>query len=193
VTDPAAAAPGRRRPGRRPLIIGGSIIAALVIAGAVVVAVAQRGPGPGPLSVGYVSSAGIVPAAGRAVIVIPVGAPAATTAVIDKVSIHGGGGYRAPAQLSVVGVTGHACAGLWHPVTGPGSFTQRCAPGGTVPLIGQAVPRHPAAASIDIGIVVGPPGQAGCWGIGRVSVRYHVGRTHFAIVTTESLSGCLGQ
>jgi hypothetical protein len=198
VTDPAAPRRRWRRPGRRALIAGGSILAALIIAGAVVLSLSQRGPGPGPLSVGFVSSSGIVPAGGRAMIVIPVGAAPPVTAVIDAVSIHGGGGYRAPKQLGVVGVTSPACAGLWHPVAGPGGFTQRCAPAGTVPLIGRAVPRHPAATGagstgIDIGIEVGPPGKTGCWGIGRVAVRYHVGDTHYTVVTPESLSGCLGQ
>jgi hypothetical protein len=172
---------------------GSILVAAALIAGIVTLASRRSGRGPGPLSVGYVSSAGLVSPVSPAMIVIPVGAAPSTAAVIDAVSIHGGGGYRAPRQLRVVGVPGRACVGIWHPVTGPGSFTARCAPGGTVALLHQPVPRHPAAAAIDIGIEVGPPGQAGCWGIGRVSVRYHVGDRSYTSGVTESLSGCTSQ
>ena len=189
VTDPGH----RRRPGRRALLLAGAIIAAVLIAAAASVAIGRSGPGPGPLSVGYVSSAGLVAPDAPAMIVIPVGAPPSTAAVIDAVIIRGGNGYRAPRQLRVVGVPGRACAGLWHPVTGPGSFTARCAPGGTVALLHRLIPRHPAAAAIDIGIEVGPPGPGGCWGIGRVAVRYHVGPRRYTAGTAESLSGCTSQ
>jgi hypothetical protein len=191
VTDPEV--PGRKH-GRRALaIMAAAALLAVLVAGAVVLVVHRAGQGPGPLSVGYVSSAGLVSPGAPAMIVIPVGAAPSAGAVIDAVSIHGGGGYRAPAQLRVVGVPGRACAGIWHPVTGPGSFTARCAPGGTVALLGRPVPRSPAATAIDIGIEVGPPGKAGCWGIGRVAVRYHVGDRSYTSAITESLSGCTSQ
>jgi hypothetical protein len=124
-------------------------------------------------------------------IVIPVGTAASTTAVIDAVGIRGGGGYHAPREIRVVGITGQSCRGIWR--TGPGGFAARCAPGGTVPLLHRAVPRHPAAATIDIGIEVGPPGASGCWGVGRVSVHYHVGHRHYVNAAVESLSGCKSQ
>ena len=191
MTDPEA---GGRPPRRRALAAGaGAALLAVLIAGAVILAGHGADRTSGPLSVGYVSSAGLVSPVAPAMIVIPVGAAPSADAVIDAVSIHGGGGYRAPSQLRVVGVPGRACVGIWHPVTGPGSFTARCAPGGTVALRHQLVPRVPAATAVDIGIEVGPPGKAGCWGIGRVTVRYHVGSRSYRTGITESLSGCISQ
>lgn len=203
MTDPeatgspeAAASPEpRRKPGRwrRAAISGGALALAVFIAGAAFLALGPVGLGPGPLAVGFVSSSGVVPPDDSTMIVIPVGAAASTTAVIDAVGIRGGGGDHAPREIRVVGLTGRACLGIWFPVTGAGGFTARCAPGGTVPVLGRAVPRHPAAATIDIGIEVGPPGASGCWGIGRVSVHYHVGRRHYVNAAAESLSGCKSQ
>ena len=194
MTDPETAdsAGPRRKPGRwqRAGIGGAAAVLALIAAGAGFLAFGPDGMGPGPLSVGYVASSGIVPPDDSTMIVIPVGAAAATTAVIDAVGIRGGGGYHAPAELRVVGITGQGCRGIWFPVTGAGGFAGRCAPGGTVPLLHRAVPRHPAAATIDIGIEVGPPGKAGCWGVSRVSVHYHVGHRHYVNAAAESLSGC---
>jgi hypothetical protein len=194
MTDPeTAAAPGRwPRLGRwqRAALGGAAAIVAALAAGAGSLVFGPLGQGPGPLSVGYVASSGIVPPDASTMIVIPVGAAAATTAVIDAVGIRGGGGYHAPAELRVVGITGQACRGIWFPVTGPGGFAARCAPGGTMPLLHRAVPGHPAAATIDIGIEVGPPGKAGCWGVSRVSVHYHVGHRHYVNAASESLSGC---
>jgi hypothetical protein len=187
-----AAAPGPRRKlsrRARAAVIGGAAAAAAVIAaGAGFLAFGPVGRGPGPLSVGFVSSSGIVPPDDSTMIIVPVGAAASTTAVIDAVGIRGGGGYHAPREIRVVGITGQACRGIW--LTGPGRFTARCAPGGTVPLLHRAVPRSLAAAAIDIGIEVGPPGAAGCWGVGRVSVHYHVGHRHYVNASVESLSGC---
>ena len=189
MTDPEVRG---RKPRRRALAVSaGAALLAVLVAGAVALIVHRAGQGPGPLSVGYVSSAGLVSPGAPAMIIIPVGAAPSAGAVIDAVSIHGGGGYRAPSQLRVVGVPGRACVGIWHPVTGPASFTARCAPGGTVALLGRPVPRSPAAT--DIGIEVGPPGKAGCWGIGRVTVRYHVGSRSYRTGITESLSGCISQ
>lgn len=201
MTDPeaagspeAAAAPEPRRKlrwGRRAAIGGGALALAVVIAGAAFLALGPVGLGPGPLSVGFVSSTGVVPPDDSTMIVIPVGTAASTTAVIDAVGIRGGGGYHAPREIRVVGITGQSCRGIWR--TGPGGFAARCAPGGTVPLLHRAVPRHPAAATIDIGIEVGPPGASGCWGVGRVSVHYHVGHRHYVNAAVESLSGCKSQ
>jgi hypothetical protein len=195
--SPDAGGPGAPpRPGWRALrrrtraaAIGGAAVAvAVVVAGAAFLAFGPVGFGPGPLSVGYVSSSGIVPPEDSTMIVIPVGAAAATTAVIDAVGIRGGGGYHAPREIRVVGIAGQACRGIW--LTGPGGFAARCAPGGTVPLLHRAVPRSLAAAAIDIGIEVGPPGAGRCWGVGRVSVHYHVGHRHYVNASVQSLSGC---
>jgi hypothetical protein len=179
---------GLSRRARAAAIGGGAAVLAVIIAGAGFLAFGPVGMGPGPLSVGFVSSSGVVPPEDSTMITIPGGAAASTTAVIDAVGIRGGGGYHAPREIRVVGITGQACRGIW--LTGPGGFAARCAPGGTVPLLHRAVPRHPAAATIDIGIEVGPPGQAGCWGIGRVSVHYHVGRRRYVNAAAETLSGC---
>jgi len=201
MTDPEAADPEgagspeapRRKLGRWPrAAIGGAALAlAVIVAGVGFVAFGPIGMGPGPLSVGFVSSAGVVPPDDSTMIVIPVGAAASTTAVIDAVGIRGGGGYHAPREIRVVGITSQSCRGIWR--TGPGGFAARCAPDGTVPLLHRAVPRHPAAATIDIGIEVGPPGASGCWGVGRVSVHYHVGHRHYVNAAVESLSGCKSQ
>jgi hypothetical protein len=194
MTDPeTAVAPGRwRRLGRWQwaALGGAAAVVAVLAAGAAFLAFGPLGTGPGPLAVGYVASSGIVPPDDSTMIVIPVGAAASTTAVIDAVGIRGGVGYHAPAELRVVGITGQACRGIWFPVTGPGGFAGHCAPNGTVPLLHRAVPGHPAAATIEIGIEVGPPGKAGCWGVGRVSVHYHVGHRHYVNAASESLSGC---
>jgi hypothetical protein len=193
MTDPeTGASPGPRRwlsrRARAAVIGGAAAAAALIAAGAGFLAFGPVGMGPGPLSVGFVSSSGIVPPDDSTMIIVPVGAEASTTAVIDAVGIRGGGGYHAPREIRVVGITGQACRGIW--LTGPGGFAARCAPGGTVPLLHRAVPRSPAAAAIDIGIEVGPPDAAGCWGVGRVSVHYHVGHRHYVNASVESLSGC---
>ena len=194
-----ATVPGPSRPigwgalsrrARAAVIGGAAAAAAVIVAGAGFLAFGPVGMGPGPLSVGFVASSGIVPPDDSTMIVIPVGAAPSTTAVIDAVGIRGGGGYHAPREIRVVGITGQSCRGIWFPVTGPGGFGGRCAPGGTVPLLHRAVPRHPAAAAIDIGIEVGPPGRAGCWGVSRVSVHYHVGHRHYVNAASESLSGC---
>ena len=196
MTDPeAASAPESRRKlsrrARAALIGGAAAVAAVIVAGAGFLAFGPVGMGPGPLSVGFVSSSGIVPPDDSTMIVIPVGAAASATAVIDAVGIRGGGGYHAPREIRVVGVPGRSCRGIWSPVrSATRGFAATCAPGGTVPLLHRAVPRHPAAATIDIGIEVGPPGKAGCWGVSRVSVHYHVGHRHYVNAASESLSGC---
>ena len=196
MTDPeAASAPESRRKlsrrARAAFIGGAAAAAAVIVAGAGFLAFGPVGMGPGPLSVGFVSSSGIVPPDDSTMIVIPVGAAASATAVIDAVGIRGGGGYHAPREIRVVGVPGRSCRGIWFPVhDATQGFAAACAPGGTVPLLHRAVPRHPAAATIDIGIEVGPPGKAGCWGVSRVSVHYHVGHRHYVNAASESLSGC---
>ena len=196
MTDPeAASAPESRRKlsrrARAALVGGAAAAAAVIVAGAGFLAFGPVGMGPGPLSVGFVSSSGIVPPDDSTMIVIPVGAAASATAVIDAVGIRGGGGYHAPREIRVVGIPGQSCRGIWFPVHDAArGFAAACAPGGTVPLLHRAVPRHPAAATIDIGIEVGPPGKAGCWGVSRVSVHYHVGHRHYVNAASESLSGC---
>src|ERR1700685_3758037 len=87
-------------PGSRPPAGWGTLsrrARAAVIGGG---AGAAGGMGPGPLSVGFVSSSGVVPPEDSTMIVIPVGAAASTTAVIDAVGIRGGGGYHAPREVS---------------------------------------------------------------------------------------------
>ena len=199
MTDPeAAGSPEPRRklswrnPSRRKraAIGGGALALAVVIAAIAFLAFGPAGHGPGPLAVGFVSSSGVVPPDGSTVVIIPVGTAASTTAVIDAVGLVGGGGYHAPREIRVVGIPGQACTGIWLTVPGSRGFTRQCAPGGTVPLLHRAVPRHRAAATIDVGIEVGPPGKSGCWGIGRVSVRYRVGHRHYVNAATESVSGC---
>jgi hypothetical protein len=196
----AIGSPARRRVGaigsparRRVGAIGGAVLLAAVIAGAAFLAWGPVGIGPGPLAVGYVSSSGVIPPDGPSMIIIPAGTTAAGRAVIDAVAIRGGGGYRAPRLIRVLGVTSPSCSGIWFPVTGAGGFAARCAPGGTVALLGRALPRHHGAAAIGIALEVGPPGKSGCWSVSRVSVSYHVGGRRWVNVASESLSGCTSE
>jgi hypothetical protein len=183
-------------------VIGG-LAALLLLAAGAFYAWGPVGFGTGPLSVAFVASAGTVPQSAPTMILVPVETGASTHAVIDAVGITGGGGSPPPVMLGVVGDLNQACSGIWFPLTGPGGFRQRCAPGGTVPLIGHVVPLHPAALlaahgpgaapgtrSIDIGIEVSPPGSKGCWGVGKVAVHYHIGGRHYTAVAQESLNGC---
>jgi hypothetical protein len=179
----------------------GVAAAALLAAAGAFLAWGPIGIGTGPLSIAFVAATGTVPQTHPSVILVPIETGASTPAVIDSVGIRGGGGYPPPQLLSVVGDPDQACSGIWWPVTGPNGFTQRCAKGGTVPLVGRVVPAgHPALASadgvrpaartIDIGIEVGAPGSAGCWNVSAVVVHYHVGSRHYSAAADESLSGC---
>ncbi len=151
------------------------------------------GLGPGPLAVASVSAQGTIPAAGRTVLVIPVGEVARTPPVIDSVSIRGAGKYGAPGLFAVMGTASQDCAGIWAPAAGPGGFAQRCAPGGTVAVTGHLLPERGGAWGTDLALVVGPPGTSGCWAVSRVIIRYHVGHRHYTVTGGESLFGCTSQ
>jgi hypothetical protein len=196
-TEPGAGggsgpARGRRR-WRRVLVAGGTGLAVVLAAAGAFLAWGPVGLGPGPLAVASVSAQGIIPAAGRTVLVIPVGEVARTPAVIDSVSIRGAGKYGAPGLFAVMGTASQDCAGIWAPATGPGGFVQRCAPGGTIEVTGHLLPERDGAWGTSLGLVVGPPGTSGCWSVSRVIIRYHVGRRHYTVTGGESLFGCTSQ
>lgn len=182
-------------------LIGG-VAALILLAAGAFVAWGPVGVGDGPLSVAFVSSTGTVPQSAPTMVLIPVQTAAGTRAVIDAVGITGGNGSPPPELLEVVGDRSQACSGIWYPLTGSGGFRQRCAPDGTVPLLGHVVPVQTAALltadspgtaptrGINVGIEVSPPGSSGCWAIGKVAVHYHVGGRHYTAVAQESLTGC---
>jgi hypothetical protein len=159
------------------------------------------GVGKGPMSVAYVASTGTVPQKRPSMILIPIQTPKSAAAVIDRVGIRGGGGYPPPLLLAVIGDQDHNCSGIWWPLTGHNGFLQRCAHGGTEPLLGHTIPlpradltapagQAPGMRATEVAIEVAPPGTAGCWGVARVTVHYHVGGRHYTAVASESLTGC---
>jgi len=183
-------------------LIGG-VAALILLAAGAFVAWGPVGFGDGPLSVAFVASGGTVPQSAATIVLIPVQTSDGTRAVIDAVGITGGNGSPPPDLLGVVGDTSRACSGIWYPLDGSRGFRQRCAPDGTVPLLGHVVPRLPAsllaadgqgaaagARGIEVGIQVSPPGSSGCWSIGKVAVHYHVGGRHYTAVAREALTGC---
>jgi len=177
------------------------VAAVLLLAAGAFLAWGPIGIGAGPLDVAYVASTGTVPQTRPSVILVPIETGASTAVVIDGVALRGGGGYPPPQLINVVGDPDQACSGIWWPLTGQNSFAQRCAKGGTVPLVGRVIPvghvtltaaagARPAARAIDVGIEVGAPGSAGCWNVTEVMVHYHVGSRHYTATADEALSGC---
>jgi hypothetical protein len=187
-----ARARGRRR-WRRALIAGGGGLVAAAAAAGAFLAWGPVGLGAGPLAVASVSAQGTIPADGRTVLVIPVGAAAGTPAVIDSVRIGGAGKYGAPGLFGVAGTASQDCAGIWAPASGPGGFARHCAPGGTIAVTGHLLPARGGARGTDLALVVGPPGKSGCWAVSRVIIRYHVGRRHYTVTGAESLFACTSQ
>lgn len=184
-------------------LIGGGVAALILLAAGAFVAWGPVGVGTGPLSVAFVASTGTVPQTAPTMILVPVQTSADTHAVIDAVGITGGNGSPPPKLLSVAGDMSQACSGIWYPLTRSGEFRRRCAPAGTVPVLGRVVPMRPASLlasdgasaapgtrGIDLAIQVSAPGSSGCWGIGKVAVHYHVGGKRYTAVAQESVSGC---
>jgi hypothetical protein len=171
-----------------PVIPG---VAVLVLAACGFLVYGPVGLGHGPLSVAFVDSDGTIPRLHPVVVLIPIATDRSNAAVIDAVGIDGGDGYPPPRMLSVLGDRTESCSGIWYPVRGgsSNSFARHCAPGGTVPLVGRAVP---VSTAIEVAVEVGAPGLGKCWSVGRVSVRYHVGHRHYTAVSGESISGCAG-
>jgi hypothetical protein len=179
--------------------IGAAIV--LLAAGAAFLAWGPIGIGPGPLTVAFVASTGTVPQDHPAVIIVPIETAASAPAVVDRVGLKGGQGYPSPRLLRVLADPDQACSGIWWPVTGASSFTQRCARRGTFPLLGRVVPlarpaltagggARPAFRTVDVSIEVAAPGSAGCWDATAVVINYHVGSRHYTATAAESLSGC---
>jgi hypothetical protein len=182
--------------------IVGAAAALVVAVGVLAVYNVTRSHDAGPLSIATVDSTGTVPRGHPAVVVIPIAASRSAAVVIDAVDLRGGDQRRAPIPLALLADRDESCSGIWWPLGGVGSFVRRCAPGGTVPLIGSIVPvGGPAWASgaasqsvrtIDIAIEVQAPGPGHCWTVGTVRIHYHVGDHHYTAVGSESIAGCAG-
>jgi hypothetical protein len=174
-------------------VIAGAAAVLVLAAGGGIQAYRTVGFGHGPLVIASVNSAGTVSRGHPIVVVIPIALDRPATAVIDSVGVRGGDARRSPTLLTVVGDRDHSCSGIWMPVEGPfqNTFFSRCAPDGTVPLIGHAVPSQPGHA-FDMAVEVGPPGLGHCWVVGRVTIRYHVGRRHYTAAAAESMTACAG-
>lgn len=186
---------------RRWVLLGGGLVAVLAGAVAAFLALGPVGMGPGPLSVAYLSSSGLVPQDDPVSVLVPIATPSSVSPVIDSVGIVGGGGYPPPLLMGVAGNTDEACTGIW--ISGRNSFLHRCEADGTVPLEHRALPELPAGLvstgtaaqagrGIDVVLTVGPPGLNSCWGITKVTVHYTVAGRHYTAAGTESLTGCAG-
>jgi hypothetical protein len=184
---------------RRWVLLGGGLVAVLASAVAAFLAWGPVGMGPGPVSVAYLSSSGLVPQSEPTTVLVPIATPASTRVVIDSVGIVGGGGYGPPLLIGVAGNTDEACTGIW--ISDRNSFVRRCEAHGTVPLEDRGLPQLPAGLvstgtaaqagrGIDVVLTVGPPGPGTCWGITKVTVHYTVGGRRYTAAGTESLIGC---
>jgi hypothetical protein len=173
-------------------VIAGAAVVLILAAGGAIQAYRTVGFG-GPLSVASVNSAGTVSRGHPDALVIPIALNRPATAVIDSVNVRGGDARRSPPVLTVVGDRDSSCSGIWMPLQGTfqTTFFSRCAPDGTVPLLGHAVPSRPGHA-FDVVLEVGPPGPGHCWVVGRVAIHYHVGHRHYTAAAGESLTGCAG-
>ena len=119
-------------------------------------------------------------------------------AVIDRVTLLGGRGYRPPRVIALWADSDEECGGMF-PWRGQTSILRSCAPGGLTQLLGKAVPavsvaapdgvdhRYPGIAAV---VEVGPPGPGGCWVVTSVVIHYHVGIRHYATTTPETLAAC---
>jgi hypothetical protein len=173
-------------------VIAGAAVILILAVGGGIHAYRTVSLGGGPLSIASVNSAGTVSRGHPSVAVIPIVVDRSAVAVIDSVNVRGGDARRSPKILTVVGDRDISCSGIWWPVQGPfrNTFFSRCAPGGTVPLLGRAVPGH--GHVIDLAVELGPPGLGRCWVVGRITIHYHVGRRHYTAAAGESLTACAG-
>ncbi len=154
----------------------------------------------GPLTVAELDSTAVVPAGRGAIIVIPVNAPASDAVVIDAVKVQNAGGIiPAPTVTGVYADADTSCNGIWVRVRGAGSFTSSCTNG---PLRALSTPSSQGVLladngsqhgyrGLDLALRVAPPKSPGCWIVASVEVDYHIGGTHYAAKTDESITGCL--
>jgi hypothetical protein len=185
------------------LVAGAAVVVLLLAVGGGLQAYRAHASHRGPLTVANVNSFGTIPRGHPVVAVIPVVVDPAQAAVIDWVHVRGGDARRSPEILTVVGDRDTNCAGIWWPVQGPfrGTFFSRCAPHGTIPVIGHPIQvakvttdasTGSASGVIDLALEIAPAGTGHCWVIGGVTIGYHVGSRHYTAVSGESLTGCSG-
>jgi len=184
-------------------VVTGAAVVLLLAIGGGIQAFRTVGFGHGPLTIVSVNSFGTIPRGHPVVAVVPVVVDPSQVAVIDSVVVKGGDARRGPDVLTVVGDRATNCAGIWWPIQGVfrNTFFSRCAPHGTIPVIGHPVQvadvstdasTGSAGGVINLAIEVKPVGAGHCWVIGRVTIQYHVGSRHYTAATGESLTACAG-
>src|SRR5882724_315807 len=122
-------------------VVTGAAVVLLLAIGGGIQAFRTVGFGHGPLTIVSVNSFGTIPRGHPAVAVVPVVVDPSQVAVIDSVVVKGGDARRGPDVLTVVGDRATNCAGIWWPIQGVfrNTFFSRCAPHGTIPVIGHPV------------------------------------------------------
>jgi hypothetical protein len=178
----------RSRRGRLGRWLAGALIASLAVA-----AFAAWGPiglGSGPLTVFAPGGGQILGPQSRAWgMMVPVLA-GGSGAVIDRVTVAGGDGYRGPRVLAILEVADRPgqCGGTF-PWNGPESILSTCATGGLHRLIGVRLPgNNPGVVMV---IKIGPPvGGSSCWTETAVVVHYHVGIRHYTVTSAGDFAAC---
>jgi hypothetical protein len=184
--------PGRSRRG----------LAVLVVALLAVGAFFARGPiglGNGPLTFASNSGAtlGLTRQANTA-LVIPVRNPGKSPAVINGLTLVGGGkGYAAPKMARSYGAHSHGCQTLAlasQVAAGSCATGQLKLAGLTVPPSrkagGPGVPSPVPMPSLALVAVLAPPAAGTCWTLRRLAVHYRVGIRHFTATTPEQIAVC---
>ncbi len=165
-----------------------------------------RGPiglGNGPLSFGSFSISGShqvrpVPVG----LVVPVINHGRAAAVINGVTLVGGGnGYPAPRLVTVYGADDSGCAAVG-PLTGPGNVASdgHCATG-HLALAGLTIPpsrnmrdrvtgRLVAVSSLGLVAEAAPPAAGRCWTVRAMAIHYRVGIRHYTATTPEAGAVC---
>ena len=187
----------------RPRLPGRSrrSLAVLVVALLAVGAFFARGPiglGNGPLT--FASDSGSTLGLARqanVALVVPVGNPGKSPAVINGFTLIGGGkGYAAPKLVHSYSAHSHGCQGLM--------LASEAADGcvsGQMKLAGLIVPPSPRKAgpgvpspvpvpTLALVVVLAPPAAGTCWTLRRLAVHYRVGIRHFTATTPEQTAVC---
>jgi len=184
--------PGRSRRG----------LAVLVVALLAVGAFFARGPiglGNGPLT--FASNSGATLSLTKRAdiaLVVPVGNPGKSAAVINGFTLVGGGkGYAAPKLVHSYAAHNHGCQGLMlaSEVAADGCTTgQMKLAGVVVPpsqrKAGRGVPSPVPVPSLALVAVLAPPAAGTCWTLRRLAVHYRIGIRHFTATTPEQTAVC---
>jgi hypothetical protein len=176
-------------------------LAVLVVALLAVGAFFARGPiglGNGPLT--FASDSGSTLGLARqanVALVVPVGNPGKSPAVINGFTLIGGGkGYAAPKLVHSYSAHSHGCQGLMlasEAADGCVSGQMKLA-GLTVPpsprKAGPGVPSPVPVPTLALVVVLAPPAAGTCWTLRRLAVHYRVGIRHFTATTPEQTAVC---